>query len=265
MSAQPSEPSAFVGPVTAAIIRRVDRYLEAVEKARAERNLRAAEKDLLEKFESYTADVLDRYVPSGPRSRESLAFAQLYEERGSVLVTLMAAEVESRGPFRLTQSQNGRLARIFERVGAECEREGLLRHAALAYERAAAIYLLLSDNLARDRCLYMKTRYRHKADRPGLAKVMLAISWTLCGYGYRPYLLLLWVGIQIVLFTIGVIVFTPGSIWSGVYISLTNYLNPTGADGQPGIAQILLVAESYVSTVSLSVFFALLVHRWFRI
>jgi hypothetical protein len=274
MSALPSEPSGFVDTVTTAIVRRVDRYLDALDNARSEGTLRAEEAELLDRFESYTVDVLDRHVPPGPRTKESLAFARLYERRTAVtlderrrllLVALMAAEVESRGPFRLTQAQNGRLARIFERIGQDCGREGLLLHAALAYERAAGIYLLLSENGARDQCLYARARYRQQADLPGLRKVMLAVSGTLCGYGYKPYRLLSWVGVQLVLFTIGVVIAIGGSIGHGIYTSLTNYLNPTGGDNLSGVAQVLLVTESYVSTVSLSVFFALVVHRWFRL
>lgn len=274
MPASPSEPSAFVGTVTTAIIRRADRYAELVDKARAEGTLRAGEEELLDRFEHYAADVLDRYPPPGPRNRESLVFADLYRMRGegagderrrALVAALMAAEVESRGPFRLTQAQNSRLAAIFERIGAACGKDGLLLHAALAYERAAGIYLLLSDNAGRDRCLYTRARYRQKATGPGLAKALLAISWTLCGYGYKPYRLLLWVAIQLVVFTLGVAFTVPGSLWHGIILSVTNYLDPQGSDDLSSAAQALLVTESYVSAVSLSVFFALLVHRWFRI
>jgi hypothetical protein len=276
MPASPSEPSAFVDAVTTAIIRRVDHYAELVDAAKADGRLeRAEEITLLDRFEHYTADVLDRYPPPGPRNRESLAFVHLYREREddtsaedrcrALLVALMAAEVESRGPLRLTQAQNGRLAAILERIGAACGKEGLLLHAALAFERAAGIYLLLSDNAGRDRCLYERARFRQKSTGPGLAKALLAVSWTLCGYGYKPYRLLAWVAIQLVVFSLGVALTVPGSVWHGIYLSVTNYLDPQGSDELSATAQMLLVTESYVSAVSLSVFFALLVHRWFRI
>jgi hypothetical protein len=275
MPSSPSEPSAFVDAVTTAIIRRVDHYAELVDAAMADgKVLRAEEIQLLDRFEHYTADVLDRYPPPGPRNRESLAFAHLYRMREetsaedrcrTLLKAFMAAEVETRGPLRLTQAQNGRLAAIFERIGAACGKEGLLLHAALAFERAAGIYLLLSDNAGRDRCLYRRARFRQKATGPGLTKALLSVSWTLSGYGYKPYRLLFWVAIQLVVFSFGVALSVPGSVWHGIYLSVTNYLDPQGSDELSGTAQMLLVTESYVSAVSLSVFFALLVHRWFRI
>jgi hypothetical protein len=267
MPASPSEPSAFLDAVTTAIIRRVDHYAELVDAAKEDGKLeRAEEVMLLERFEHYTADVLDRYPPPGPRNRESLAFVHLYREReDDPLAALMAAEVELRGPLRLTLAQNGRLAAILEGIGAACGREGLLLHAALAYERAAGIYLLLSDNAGRDRCLYQRARFRQKSTGPGVAKALLWLSWILCGYGYKPYRLLFWVAIQLVVFSLGVALTVPGSVWHGIYLSVTNYLDPQGSDELSATAQMLLVTESYVSAVSLSVFFALLVHRWFRI
>lgn len=277
MSASPSEPSAFVDTVTTAIIRRIDHYTELVDRARADdgKLSRAEEIKLLDRFEHYAADVLDRYPPPGLRTRESLAFVHLYREREeessaddrcrTLLAALMAAEVEFRGPLRLTQAQNGRLAAILERIGTACGKEGLPLHAALAFERAAGIYLLLSDNAGRDRCLYARARFRQKATRAGLAKALLSVSWTLSGYGYKPYRLLFWVAIELVVFSIGVALTVPGSLWHGIYLSFTNYLDPQGSEQLAGSAQVLLVTESYVSAVSLSVFFALLVHRWFRI
>ncbi|MFL6145293.1 MAG: hypothetical protein ACJ72N_25965 [Labedaea sp.] len=267
MSSNPPDHSPFVDSITIAITRRVDSYLELLETAEEEGALRAKEAELLDQFERYAADILDRYQPPGTRNRESLVFAHLYEAKDerALITRLLAAEVESRGPLRLTQAQNGRLARIFEGIGEECRAEGLPLHAALAFERAAGIYLLLSDNAARDRCLYARIRATQQARRFTVRKGLVGLSWILCGYGYKPYWLLAWVGAQLAVFTFAVALTVPGSIWHGVYISLTNYLDPQGSEGLSGPAQVVLVAESYVSAVSLSVFFALLVHRWFRI
>jgi hypothetical protein len=286
MSAPPSEPSDFVSTVKTAIIRRIDRYTELVDpfiekahKAPHDGSLPTKESELLEKFEHYAVDILDRYPPPGLRDRESLVFTDLYrardeldetrvapeDRRRTLFNALMAAEVESRGPLRLTQAQNARLAKVFARIGEACGRERLPLHAALAFERAASIYLLLSDNLARDRCLHARARFTQKATKQGLKKLMLAVSWILCGYGYKPYLLLFWVAVQLVVFTALVALTVPGSMWDGILLSFTNYLDPQGADGATELGKGLLVIESYLSTVSLSVFFALVVHRWFRI
>jgi hypothetical protein len=273
MSAQPSESSDSLESVTVAIERRADSYVELVEKVRADPGLRAGEAGLLDQFERYTAGLLDRYQPARLHYRDSLAFARLYERMPAsederphvVLGALMAAEVESLGPLRLTQAQNIRLAAILERIGRDCAADGLPLHASRAFDRAAGIYLLLSDNHARDRCLFARTRYRHKASGRGLPKAFLFLSWILCGYGYKPYRLLLWVAVQVVAFTLAIALITPSAIGDGVYLSLINYLDPQTPDRLPTTIKALLVAENYLGIISLSVFFALLVHRWFRI
>jgi hypothetical protein len=276
MSASPSEPK-----ITTAIIRRADRYVEMLEQARLSGSLRTKEADLLDEFERYTADILDRYWPAGPSDRESLAFAPLYEPQVTVtaddghrplITALMAADVESRGPLRLTQAQNSRLAEVFERIGRECQAEKLLLHAALAFDRAASLYLLLGNSGVRDRCLFARTQCLRTAMKPGWAKALATISWVLCGYGYRPYRLLLWVTVQLAVFSTSIYFALAlegrnQSIGLTIYECLTNYLNPLAVNDTRELtttARVLLVTESYLGSVSLSVFFALLVRRWFR-
>jgi hypothetical protein len=270
------EASDYVISVTTAMTRRADNYVEKLDDARQRNALRDEETAILDQFESYTIDLLDRYPPPGLRRRDSLAFTQLYTawrnapaEEGShaLIAALLAAEVESRGPLRLTQTQNARLARIFEGIGDACLARGLPRHAALAFDRAATIHLLLSQNAERDRCLLAKARAINRSLRPGWRKALGATSGVLCGYGYQPYRLLLWMVIQLVAFSAGMAVIQHGSIPLSVYMCLTNFLNPLGVGDTaslPGLARVLLVAESYAGSVSLSVFFALLVRRWFQ-
>ncbi|MBV9031832.1 MAG: hypothetical protein JO364_16315 [Pseudonocardiales bacterium] len=286
MPASPSEPGSSVSSVMTAIIRRADRYVEMLEQARVSGSLRTEEDHLLDQFECFTADILDRYWPAGPRNRESLAFAPLYEpqvavsaeDRWRALVTaLMAADVESRGPLRLTQQQNTRLAVVFERIGKECWTEGMLLHAARAFDRAAGIHLLLGNNSDRDRCSYARRQCMRRMMEPGWTKALDTVNWTLTGYGYQPYRLLLWVMVQLAVFGTVFTALTasitdktenkPNGIWKSMYMFLTNFLNPLGVsdtDGLRFVAHVLLVAESYLGSVSLAVFFALLVRRWFQ-
>jgi len=271
----PSERPLSNSSVVTAITRRVDSYMEMVDDARQTNTLRAKEGELLDQFERYTADILDRYAPPGRRGRESLLFTDIYkawdpslqdeDRRRALIKALMAADVESRGPLRLTRAQNKRLADIFEKIGAECRSEELFQHAELAFDHAAGIHLQLGDNIARDRCLYARSRERQRASKPGWEKSRLTVSWMLCGYGYKPYLLLAWVIAQLLLFTGCVAIALRGSIMENLYLCMVNYLDPRDADNLSGAAKILLVVESYFSLVSISVFFALLVHRWFRI
>lgn len=156
------EPSDFVRSVTVSITRRADTYVEMLDESGLEGTLRAEEPQLLNQFEKYAADVLDRYVPPGPRRRDSLVFGDLYsaeanssleDRRRSLITALLAAETELSGPLRLTQAQNVRLARVFERLGEGFIIDGLPLHAALAFDRAAGLYLQLQDGRSRDRCL----------------------------------------------------------------------------------------------------------------
>jgi hypothetical protein len=276
MSALSPEPPDYVESTMIRVVRHADRYLEFVNDVLRRDARRAEEGALLDRFERMTAVVLDRYHPPGTRLPNSLVFAQLYEEqrdapaderRRASIAALMAAEVESRGPLRQTQAQNAQLAELFQRVGAACEADGLLLHAALAFERAADIYLLLNQYVKRDNCLYAKERCRHHATGPGWDRTMAAISSALCGYGYQPYRLLLWVLAQLLVFCVAIALVAHEPVGDSVYISFANYLNPLGSGDTaelPGVVRVLLVIESYTGYVSLSVFFALLVRRWFR-
>jgi hypothetical protein len=71
-------PSDFVRSVTVAITRRADAYVEMLDESRLEGKLPAEEPQLLDQFEQYAIDILDRYVPPGPRRRDSLVFEDLY-------------------------------------------------------------------------------------------------------------------------------------------------------------------------------------------
>jgi len=245
-----------------------------LEWARDEQRLRDEEVGLLRQFERYVTDILDRYPPPSSRHRENLVFAELYKaavvispdgKLRNLLIALMAAEVECRGPLPRTLAQSGRLAMIFEWIGTACGTEGLMLHAALAFERAAGIHLLLSQGPARDRCLHAKARFSQRATKRGLSKAVLATWGVLCGYGYKPYRILFWVAIQIMMCTLGVALAVRRPIWQGIYLGFTNYLDPHGSGEMTALATGLLVTEGYLSAMSLSVFFALLVHRWFRI
>jgi hypothetical protein len=259
-----------------AITRRADRYAEMLQKQRELGSLRDDEEDLLVTFEQFTADVLDRYEPPAPRNRDNLVFERLYlaaakagpgEQENVVLAALLAAETEARGPLRLTSAQTSRLAGVLERLGARLGRDRLPLHAARAFSRAGALYVEVEEQVARDRCLLAGLRARHRARRWGLTKILESISDALCGYGYQPYRLLGWGVVQLAAFSVLFISVYGAPVGDGIYLSLANYLNPLGIgeSGLPGSARIPLVVESYAGLISYSVFFALVVRRWFRL
>jgi hypothetical protein len=275
MSGQLSE---FVGSLSTAIVRRADRYVEMLDEARLDGVLRTAEPHLLDRFEKYAADIIDRYVPPGPRNRDSLVFSHLYsralasvdEGEYSTIAALLGAEAEIRGPLRLTPAQTLRLAEIVERLGHRCARAGLSLHAAFAFDRAGGLYMQVENRHAQDRCLLLARRARYRARDRGLVKVLEAISNLLCGYGYQPYRLLGWVFVQLAALILVLRIMFGAPLVTSMHAVLINYLNPLGLndlndiEGLPRNAWVLLVIESYAGAVSLSVFFALVVRRWFR-
>ncbi len=281
--------STFHRAITTAVIRRGDRHAEELDRARHDGRLRSEERELLGLFEKFAAEVLDRYVPPGVRRTDSLVFADLYaaaeragatdrptrsalgddERRRHVVTALLAAEVEARGPLRLSRVQSARLARILHGIGLALARDRLPLHAAHAQERAAELYLQTDDPRERDRCLLHQARARRAGMRPGPAKLAMAVSGALCGYGYLPYRLLGWILVQLVVFGALLILLADGGAgaWELVYVTVVNYLNPLGDtnNGLPHTTWLLLSVECYAGSVSTSVFFALLVRRWFRI
>jgi hypothetical protein len=261
-----------------AITRRADKYVEMLDESGLQDRLRVEESRLLDTFEKYVVDVLDRYVPPGPRRRDRFVFGDLYsavadpsaeDHRRSLIAALLAAETEARGPLRLTQAQNVRLAQVFELLGKALTADGLPLHAVLAFSQAAQIYLQVQHSSARDRCLLAQARARHRARRCGWIKALETISAVLCGYGYQPHRLLGWIALQLVGFSVALtLISAHSSVVENVYACLINYLNPLGVGdtkGMPRSAWILFVVEAYFGAASLSVFFALLVRRWFRL
>ena len=270
------ELSEFVGSITTAVTRRADIYVELLDEADLRGTLAAEEQECLDRFETYAADILERYVPPGPRRRDSLVFAHLYAaepqtepgaRRHALLTALFAAEAEARGPLRLTQAQSIRLAEVFRRLGSGLLADRLVLHAALAFDRAAKLYQQVGDPRARDVCLLAQARARHRAPGRGALRVLETLSSVLCGYGYQPYRLLGWVVFQLAAFSLALGLISPIPVPRILYMCLANYLNPLGLGDVAEVPQsgwVLLVAEGYVGAVTLSVFFALLVRRWFR-
>ena len=182
---------------------------------------------------------------------------------------LLAAETEVHGKFQVRRNDSTRLATMLELIGAGFRTTGLPLHAARAYEQAADQHRLLRDQRAQDMCMLRATRARHAAERSGVRKILAACGDALVGYGYLPFRLLGWVLVQLALFSVLLWTMTPPEIGAiqATHLCLVNYLNPLGiGDIGPlkGPGRSLLVVESYAGTVSTSVFFALLVRRWFN-
>lgn len=230
--------------------------------------------------------VLDEYDPPTARRKHSgtLVFPHLYaaarhpaedEEQwrvpSAVIAALIAAEVEFRGPLKLSSRQNTLLAEEYERIGAQLAQARLDTHAALAYRRAVALYRINEDNESEDRCGLLLARAETRSLPPGLRRWAGFGSDVLCGHGYRPSWLLGWVVAQITVFT-GIALALPlenenHDEGDTIYLGVMSFLSPPGLDDTDELlpaGQTLFVIEGWAGVVSMSVFFALLVRKWFR-
>ncbi|MFD4456439.1 hypothetical protein [Nocardia sp. NPDC058480] len=236
--------------------------------------------DLNHRVEQFLAD----YVPpSTRRVGDSLVFAHLYREADpgvlestgrehsceTILTALFAAEIEFRGPLRLSRTQSTLLADIYEELGGQLSAHRLPAHAALAYRQAYRLHTTTENPRGQDRCGLNMARARTKARGRRLRRLPGAVSDLLCGYGYRPFLLLAWIAAEIAVFVTAFYVTAPDiEFLAAVRIGLVNFLNPVdpesvGVRSLP--AKATLIVESYAGIVSTSVFFALLVRQLFRL
>ncbi|MEV5649006.1 hypothetical protein AB0L57_12215 [Nocardia sp. NPDC052254] len=244
------------------------------------------ESDMLNTLDDQVEAVLtqlEEAVAQRPPSRQrhgGLTFRHLYaaarspvpDEEGwrvpsALPAALIAAEVEFRGPLRLSARRQALLAEVYERLGEQLIGTGLPFHAALSYRRAESLYRMNEDIQGEDRCGLKLARAATVALPPGWRRWAGQASNILCGHGYRPFRLLCWVAAQLVVFTaLGVLIGGPSTAET-VYMSVTSFLNPLGLGDTAGMhaaVRPMYAVESWAGTVSMSVFFALLVRKWFR-
>ncbi|MFD4357611.1 hypothetical protein ACFWPK_27530 [Nocardia sp. NPDC058519] len=236
--------------------------------------------DLNHRVEQFLAD----YVPpSTRRVGDSLVFAHLYRDADpvtlestgrehsceTVLTALFAAEIEFRGPLRLSRTQSTLLADVYEELGAQLSAHRLPAHAALAYRQAYRLHTITENPRGQDRCGLKMARARTKARRRRIRRLPGAVSDLLCGYGYRPFLLLGWIAAEIAVFVTAFYLTAPDIEFpTAVRIGLVNFLNPVDPESvgvHSLLAKATLIVESYAGIVSTSVFFALLVRQLFRL
>jgi hypothetical protein len=265
---EPPEPvSRFVASMITRVHKRADRYADRVAEYRSGTSS-ATEQNLLDELNLQVEALVAQYVPPGVRRRgDSLVFHPVYAQLADpdfsgALCALLAAEVEFRGPLRLSRTQNALLAAHYERLGWVMRHADLPRHAALAYGRAVSLYQTGDDTDAADRCGLAQARARCRALPWGARRVLGLCTDLIAGHGYRPFRMLAFISIQLLGFVAAAV--ATGHPYSAalVYTVLNDYVNPSGNDRYGG--PLLFVLETYAGTVSLSVFFALLVRLWFR-
>lgn len=209
----------------------------------------------------------------------SLLFQHLYTgignadeaNRANLLAALLAANVEARGPLRLSRAQTENLAETLTGLGTALDKQKLHRFAESAFARAAHLYLETENHSARDDCLYRRAAARHAYRPHDWRRRMETVSNLLVGYGgHRPFRLLGWLAVQLAV-VCAVVISVPGARqpWTDtLYTTVQNFINPMGirnTDLMPHGVRAALAFESYLGAVALSVFFALLTRKWFRI
>ncbi|TQM30950.1 hypothetical protein FB390_2588 [Nocardia bhagyanarayanae] len=272
--------------MTTLIDRHADRYTTDILKFLNQNHddpARTPEKLMLRAFHNHVENLVLDYdsAPIAPGG-DTLIFRHIYEAAElpighreqpgwtplTILTALLAAEVEFRGPRRLSRTQNMRLAEIYEQLGHRLTDADLPSHAALAFKRATALHALEEDFGKQDRCRLALARARRRATFPVWKRIPGAISDLLCGYGFRPFQLLGWIALQLLAFTAALWLTDREPISTTFHLCLVNYLNPVGLGDLTDIGRagrVLLIVESYTGIVFTSVFFALLVRRWFRL
>lgn len=241
----------------------------------------ATEQPLLDTFTRHVEAVVATYDPPGVRRvGDSLVFGHLYaaarepatDEQpttpATLLTALLAAEVEFRGPLRLSRTQNRQLAENYERLGAPLVTVGLPAHAALAFHRAGGLYRNDEDVDAEDRCGLAVARAKRLAQPVLWRRVGGLFPDLVCGYGYRPFRMLFWIALQLAVFSGLIALVSDNPFTTTIYQCMVNYLNPLGPGDTEGLrtgGRAIYIIESFFGLVTTSVFFALLVRRWFRL
>lgn len=243
----------------------------------------ATEYTLLDELNHRVEQFLADYVPpSSRRVGDSLVFSHIYRDADpdvldnagrelaceTVLTALFAAEVEFRGPLRLSRTQSTLLAEVYEELGEQLSAHRLPAHAALAYRQAYRLHTITENPRGQDRCGLNMARAKTRARSPRWRRLPGQASDLLCGYGYRPFLLMAWIAVEIALFVVVFYLASGVGFGTATRVGLLNFLNPVGTEDLPTLgsfARATLIVESYAGIVSTSVFFALLVRQLFRL
>jgi len=252
-------------------------YRDSVEDALRDAALPQHEEELLDRLDSYLPSLVYAFDSQVPPPRErggNLALEKEYYEwqdtsgdadarRRAAIRSYLATETERRGQFSLNRAQNARIAAHFDAMGQEFLALSMPGHAAKAYQNAADVYLTLQERAKRERSLLNRRRALHRTLPPSLIRIWEAVFDAVCGYSYKPFRILGWMLAVLTVFSIAVWACGPAGFGRSVHGCLINFLNPlafSDLDATFGsAAKVLLVIESYLGSISMAIFFALLV------
>lgn len=263
------------------IARCEEKYHVRFEEAARLGDVREQETQLLEALDGYLPELVESFDVDVPPPRERAGRLALVGEyyawrrttgtvearRRALILSYLATETECQGAFRLGSAHLVKVAAHYDAMGAEFFALKLYVHAATCYQKAADYYMVLSDHARRDKCLLRQHQARHRARPYNLVRALETASEITCGYGYRPFLLLGWMGGVLAVFCLLVWMFGGIGFGTAVEGSFINFLNPLGLGDVNGFgvaAKTLFIIESYVGIAAMQVFFVLLVRFLFH-
>ena len=177
--------------------------------------------------------------------------------------SFLATETERRGQFRLSRTQNGRIADHYNAIGEEFLALDMPAHAAMAFRSAADLYQQLQQKSKRERSQLNWRRAQHRARPKNMVHAAEAVYDAVCGYGYLPFRMLGWMAVTLAVFSVAVWLCGNTGYVRSLHGCLINFLNPLSFgdldDAFSGTSQVLLVIESYFGSISMAIFFAFLV------
>lgn len=252
-------------------------YRDGIENALRQSGLAEHEEELLARLDGYLPGLVYAFDSDVPPPRErggGLALETEYYEwrrtsgdpdarRQGVIRSYLATETELRGQFRLSRTQNGRIADHYNAIGEEFLALGMPGHAAMAFQSAADLYLPLQQKSKRERALLNWRRAHRETRPPGSIRFLESVYDATCGYGYRPFRMLGWMLLLLATFSLAVWLCGSAGYAESLHACLVSFLNPlTFSDLDSvlsGPAQSLLIVESYIGSISMAIFFAFLV------
>jgi hypothetical protein len=273
----PTANSSGVESVIIGIAQCEEDYRDGIENALRQSGLAEHEEELLVRLDGYLPGLVYAFNNDVPPPRErggGLVLEKEYYEwrrtsgdldarRQGVIRSYLATETELRGQFRLSRTQNSRIADHYNAMGEEFIALGMPGHAAMAFQSAADLYWPLQQKAKRERALLNWRRAQHRARPKGATRFAETLYDAICGYGYRPFRMLGWMVATLAVFSVAVwLTGSPGYVRS-LHGCLIDFLNPLAfgsLDANFGpTAQVFLIIESYIGSISMAIFFAFLV------
>lgn len=189
------------------------------------------------------------------------------ERLPTLLKAFMAAEVELRIEPRMTIEQRKKLGTIFRQIGEGFIPHNWHGHARFCFSRGAQLFGDLRLHRLEDDCWYHEAKAAmSQSDGWGYVK-----AWPLflfAGFGYRPYRLLYFCLLTVMMFAFVYVALEPAwPFFQCVSISSMNYLTAVGYGDikeAKHLTQSVVMLQGFLSLVLNSTLFALLVRRWFR-